>query len=401
MNNTTLTAAADVNETMPTLRMDKTVLITYVTLDSLFILACIVGNAYVISVIKRNLLCRSPNFIFILSVAVAHLLVGCIILPMFIVSHFPVHHMTDGVCKLIRYMEKVISTAGVVSLVPLTFNVFLQHSRFRRRFEISKFNGRITVLIIWLCSFVYATWAAVLYRRQVLMRWGDTKMWTVVTCEVPAELKYPYKVIIAMDTICLYFIPFTTMFAMYVGIFYWQWVGSGIQPQDGDTGEDPHLKDFELRIADESESSETKNSGRRYSITDSNPNATSNRVENGDRRAESVDLAGDVKIIDSKNGCADETGSTTANSNGVQSQLYFRRVLTISGVISLIVFGLCNLGICVMTIELLFDVDRDVHYKLKYGNLSKLIYYTQSWMNVVLLFAFNKRFRQAARGNIP
>lgn len=99
--------------------------ITYITMEIVIGLCAIVGNVLVIWVVKLNPSLQTTTFYFIVSLALADIAVGVLVMPLAIVVHLGiiVHYYS---CLLMSCLLLIFTHASIMSLLAIAVDRYLR-----------------------------------------------------------------------------------------------------------------------------------------------------------------------------------------------------------------------------------------------------------------------------------
>ena len=130
--------------------------------EILFITAIVIGNLMIVFTIWIKSHLRTPGFMYIVSVAISHFLIGVVVIPMYIIGHIPHQHLTTFQCKLVEYISCVASAASPYSAVALATHRFREKLIITSQ-EITYKQVVVDSCIVWGLSLLYAIKAIVMY----------------------------------------------------------------------------------------------------------------------------------------------------------------------------------------------------------------------------------------------
>jgi hypothetical protein len=180
----------------------------------IFVIVTILGNTLVLVATWRERSLHEPNKYFIVCLAVADLLVGMILEPLFVFQLiFGALAGNNDVCRFMVWLDTVALTASIYSLTFISFDRYLKMRKplqYRCRMTTSK--SLKIILIIWFISTAFATYAAT----------PDSGSWGILLtakaiCGVPdfSKAKRFYTIL----AVSAFFLPTLVILIMYALIF--------------------------------------------------------------------------------------------------------------------------------------------------------------------------------------
>ncbi|XP_057693576.1 D(4) dopamine receptor-like [Corythoichthys intestinalis] len=177
-------------------------------LGVLLIVVIIGGNALVcISVLTEKALKTTTNY-FIVSLAVADLLLAVLVLPLFVYSEFQggVWTMSTGVCDGLMSMDVMLCTASIFNLCAISVDRFIA-VLIPLNYNRKHVDLRQAVLLS-------ATWVLALAVASPVMLGINN-----VTGRRPSECKLENADYVLYSSVCSFFIPCPVMLLLYCGMF--------------------------------------------------------------------------------------------------------------------------------------------------------------------------------------
>ena len=190
--------------------------------EILFITVIVLGNLMIVLAIwiKSNL--RTPGFMYIVSVAISHFLIGVVVIPMYIIGHIPQQHLTTFQCKMVEYISCVASAASPYSAVALATHRFREKVIITTQ-EITYKQVVVDSCIVWGFSLLYASKAIVMYDMVTEIVLEEDNVHCVSMCEVPHSFQVLSNWFLIFDFVLLYIVPFLLMLTLYfiLGVKLW------------------------------------------------------------------------------------------------------------------------------------------------------------------------------------
>ncbi|KYO27861.1 adenosine receptor A3 [Alligator mississippiensis] len=188
----------------------------YIAVESIIAVSATVGNALVIGVVKLNPSFQNTTFYFIISLALADIAVGLLVMPLAIVVSqglvIPFYACLFVCCLLIFF-----TNASILSLLAIAIDRYLR-VKLHTRYKIITTQRRIWVALglCWLVSLLTA----------FVPMFGWNKKETVIGTSNSSCLQCKFTAVIRMDYmvyfgffICI-LIPLIIMCVLYVEVFY-------------------------------------------------------------------------------------------------------------------------------------------------------------------------------------
>ena len=185
-----------------------------------FIYICItiftvLGNTLVLVTTWRDKRLHQPNKYFIASLAIADLLIGLILAPMWLYQIFlddvAKRAMSIHLCRFTIWLDTLVSTASIYTLTFISFDCYLKISaplKYKSRMTTSK-SVKI-IIFIWVISAAYATYSATPHSgSQGIMQTG----------QYCPYVKNRWKVVFTISTVITFIAPSVMMLVMYASIF--------------------------------------------------------------------------------------------------------------------------------------------------------------------------------------
>ncbi|XP_007449335.1 PREDICTED: adenosine receptor A3-like [Lipotes vexillifer] len=189
---------------------------TYITVEILIGLCAIVGNVLVICVVKLNPSLQNTTFYFIVSLALADIAVGVLVMPLAIVISLGVTIHFHG-CLLMTCLLLIFTHASIMSLLAIAVDRYLRvkltvrYKRFTTQRRI-----RLALGLCWLVSFLVGL--TPMFGWNVKLNSEYHKNLTSLSCQFRSVMRMDYMVYFSFFT--WIFIPLVVMCAIYLDIFY-------------------------------------------------------------------------------------------------------------------------------------------------------------------------------------
>ncbi|KAG8517615.1 Adenosine receptor A3 [Galemys pyrenaicus] len=200
-----------VNGTAPSLAT-----VTYITVEIFIGLCAIVGNVLVIWVVKLNPSLQTTTFYFIVSLALADIAVGVLVMPLAVVISLGIRvHFYS--CLLMSCLLLIFTHASIMSLLAIAVDRYLRVKltvRYRR--VTTQTRVWLALGLCWLVSFLVGL--TPMFGWNMKQTAGAGTNITFLPCEFRAVMRMDYMVFFSFFT--WIFIPLLVMCAIYLHIFY-------------------------------------------------------------------------------------------------------------------------------------------------------------------------------------
>ncbi|XP_022439790.1 adenosine receptor A3 isoform X4 [Delphinapterus leucas] len=189
---------------------------TYITVEILIGLCAIVGNVLVIWVVKLNPSLQNTTFYFIVSLALADIAVGVLVMPLAIVISLGVTIHFHS-CLLMTCLLLIFTHASIMSLLAIAVDRYLR-VKLTVRYKRFTTQRRIWVALglCWLVSFLVGL--TPMFGWNVKLNSEYHKNLTFLSCQFRSVMRMDYMVYFSFFT--WIFIPLVVMCAIYLDIFY-------------------------------------------------------------------------------------------------------------------------------------------------------------------------------------
>uniref|UniRef100_A0A8C8SIB4 Adenosine receptor A3 n=1 Tax=Pelusios castaneus TaxID=367368 RepID=A0A8C8SIB4_9SAUR len=188
----------------------------YIAIESIIGISAILGNILVIWVVKLNPAFQNNTFYFIVSLALADIAVGILVMPLaVVVSLGVVIHFYS--CLFMCCLMVVFTNASILSLLAIAIDRYLR-VKLATRYRIVTTKRRIWVVlgICWLVSLL--TGLAPMFGWHKRMTQKDRGNSSQLECRFVSVMRMDYMVYFSFLTWIL--IPLLLMCALYAKIFY-------------------------------------------------------------------------------------------------------------------------------------------------------------------------------------
>lgn len=189
--------------------------ITYITMEIVIGLCAIVGNVLVIWVVKLNPSLQTTTFYFIVSLALADIAVGVLVIPLAIVVSLgiTIHYYS---CLLMACLLLIFTHASIMSLLAIAVDRYLR-VKLTVRYRRVTTQRRIwfALGLCWLLSFLVGS--IPMFGWNMKLTSGYPGNVTYLPCQFRSVIKMDYMVYFSFFT--WIFIPLVVMCAIYIDIF--------------------------------------------------------------------------------------------------------------------------------------------------------------------------------------
>lgn len=189
--------------------------VTYISVEILIGLCAIVGNVLVIWVVKLNPSLQTTTFYFIVSLALADIAVGVLVMPLAIVISLGVTiHFYS--CLLMTCLLMIFTHASIMSLLAIAVDRYLRVKltvRYRR--VTTQRRIWLALGLCWLVSFLVGL--TPMFGWNMKLSSADKNL-TFLPCQFRSVMRMDYMVYFSFFTWIL--IPLVVMCAIYFDIFY-------------------------------------------------------------------------------------------------------------------------------------------------------------------------------------
>lgn len=190
--------------------------ITYITMEAAIGLCAVVGNMLVIWVVKLNPTLRTTTFYFIVSLALADIAVGVLVIPLAIAVSLEVQ-MHFYACLFMSCVILVFTHASIMSLLAIAVDRYLR-VKLTVRYRTVTTQRRIWLFLgfCWLVSFLVGLTPMFGWNRKVTLELSQNS--STLSCHFRSVVGLDYMVFFSFITWIL--IPLVVMCIIYLDIFY-------------------------------------------------------------------------------------------------------------------------------------------------------------------------------------
>lgn len=190
--------------------------VTYITVEIVIGLCAIVGNVLVIWVVKLNPSLQTTTFYFIVSLALADIAVGVLVMPLAIVISLGITiHFYN--CLFMTCLLLIFTHASIMSLLAIAVDRYLR-VKLTVRYRRITTQRRIWLALglCWLVSFLVGLTPMFGWNMKLASEYHRNV--TFLSCQFRSVMRMDYMVYFSFFTWIL--IPLIVMCAIYLDIFY-------------------------------------------------------------------------------------------------------------------------------------------------------------------------------------
>ncbi|XP_008570188.1 PREDICTED: adenosine receptor A3 isoform X1 [Galeopterus variegatus] len=190
--------------------------VSYITVEILIGLCAIVGNVLVIWVVKLNPSLQTTTFYFIVSLALADIAVGALVMPLAVVISLGIT-IQFSTCLLMTCLMLIFTHASILSLLAIAVDRYLWVKltvRYRR--VATQRRIWLALGLCWLVSFLVGL--APMFGWNMQLTSGYHSNVTYLSCQFHSVIRMDFMVYFSFFTWIL--IPLVVMCAIYLDIFY-------------------------------------------------------------------------------------------------------------------------------------------------------------------------------------
>lgn len=190
--------------------------VTYITMEAVIGLCAVVGNMLVIWVVKLNPTLRTTTFYFIVSLALADIAVGVLVIPLAIAVSLEVE-MHFYACLFMSCVLLIFTHASIMSLLAIAVDRYLR-VKLTVRYRTVTTQRRIWLFLglCWLVSFLVGLTPMFGWNRKVTFERSRNS--STLSCHFRSVVGLDYMVFFSFITWIL--IPLLVMCVIYLDIFY-------------------------------------------------------------------------------------------------------------------------------------------------------------------------------------
>ncbi|XP_062853237.1 adenosine receptor A1-like [Trichomycterus rosablanca] len=187
----------------------------YISVESTISLASVVGNVLVILVVALNRTLREPTFCFIVSLAIADIAVGALVIPLAIVISLgletPFH-----TCLFLSCLIVTITQSSILSLLAIAIDRYLRVKIPTRYYiVVTQQRAWVAVGVCWLLSFLIGFVPMFGWHKEIP---GNSSNSSLIKCKFTSVISMDYMVY--FNFFGWVVVPLIIMAGLYAGIFH-------------------------------------------------------------------------------------------------------------------------------------------------------------------------------------
>ncbi|XP_061584426.1 adenosine receptor A1 [Cololabis saira] len=187
----------------------------YISIETAIAVASILGNVLVVVVVCVNRALRNTTFSFIVSLAVADIAVGVLVIPLAIIISlgFITQFYT---CLILSCLLLIITQSSILSLLAIAIDRYLR-VKIPTRYSIIVTQGRayVAVCLCWILSYLSGLVPLIGWNNRDAL--GNISSSSKIVCEFTAVIRMDYMVY--FNFFGWVVVPLTLMIALYGEIF--------------------------------------------------------------------------------------------------------------------------------------------------------------------------------------
>ncbi|KAM6927692.1 adenosine receptor A1-like [Xenentodon cancila] len=187
----------------------------YISIETAIALASILGNVLVVVVVCVNRALRNTTFSFIVSLAVADIAVGLLVIPLAIIIslRFNTQFYT---CLILSCLLLIITQSSILSLLAIAIDRYLR-VKIPTRYSVIVTQGRayVAVCLCWILSYLSGLVPLIGWNNRDAF--GNISSSSKIVCEFTAVQRMDYMVY--FNFFGWVVVPLTLMIALYGEIF--------------------------------------------------------------------------------------------------------------------------------------------------------------------------------------
>ncbi|XP_028262208.1 adenosine receptor A1 [Parambassis ranga] len=190
--------------------------VMYISIEAAIAVASVLGNVLVVLVVCVNPALRNTTFSFIVSLAVADIAVGVLVIPLAIIISlgFNTQFYT---CLFLSCLLLVITQSSILSLLAIAIDRYLR-IRIPTRYSTIVTQGRayVAVCLCWILSFLSGLVPMIGWNKHEIKH-GNLSRSSEIVCEFTTVMSMDYMVY--FNFFGLVVVPLTMMIILYGEIF--------------------------------------------------------------------------------------------------------------------------------------------------------------------------------------
>ncbi|XP_028303470.1 adenosine receptor A1 [Gouania willdenowi] len=199
----------------PGIKVREHVDMVYISMETAIAVASVMGNVLVVLVVCVNRALRDTTFSFIVSLAVADIAVGVLVIPLAIIISlgYNTHFYT---CLFFSCLLLMITQSSILSLLAIAIDRYLR-VKIPTRYSIIVTQGRVyvAVCLCWILSFLTGLVPMIGWNNHDVQ--GNLNISNEIICEFTTVMRMDYMVY--FNFFGLVVTPLTIMIILYAEIF--------------------------------------------------------------------------------------------------------------------------------------------------------------------------------------
>ncbi|XP_058499147.1 adenosine receptor A1b [Solea solea] len=190
----------------------------YIGMEVVIAVASVIGNVMVVWAVKINKSLRDTTFCFIVSLAVADIAVGALVIPLAIMISIGLQtHFYS--CLLVACTVLVLTQSSILALLAIAIDRYLRvkiPTRYRR--VVTQRRAGLAVVICWMVAFIVGLTPMLGWNNLRHLQLNDTNSSNLITCQFENVISMDYMVYFNFFGWVLP--PLLLMLVIYAEIFY-------------------------------------------------------------------------------------------------------------------------------------------------------------------------------------
>ncbi|XP_069045866.1 adenosine receptor A1 [Lepisosteus oculatus] len=205
--------------TMPGITIREHVDVLYISIEMAIALASVLGNVLVVIVVRINRALRDTTFCFIVSLALADIAVGALVIPLAIIISLGMKTQFYT-CLFLACLLLIITQSSILSLLAIAFDRYLR-VKIPTRYSIIVTQQRawVAVCMCWLMSTLTGLVPMFGWHNRDKLQESDRNSTSEnIVCQFTAVMRMDYMVY--FNFFGWVVLPLTIMIGLYAEIFY-------------------------------------------------------------------------------------------------------------------------------------------------------------------------------------
>ncbi|XP_059185807.1 adenosine receptor A1 [Centropristis striata] len=199
----------------PGVKLREHVDMLYISIETAIALASVVGNVLVVLVVCVNRALRDTTFCFIVSLAVADIAVGVLVIPLAIIISLGLN-TSFYTCLFLSCLLLIITQSSILSLLAIAIDRYLRVKIPTRYCTIVTQNrAYVAVCLCWILSFLTGLVPMIGWNNHDVL--GNLSSSSDIVCEFTTVMRMDYMVY--FNFFGWVVVPLTVMIALYAEIF--------------------------------------------------------------------------------------------------------------------------------------------------------------------------------------